>query len=225
MPPAAATADRRRRPRRCRGRAGLGVGLVGGIGKNGGMEEVRAGRLLVATPMLGDPNFRRAVVLVVEDEPEEGTLGVVLNRPTKVPVGRVLEPWTDLVSDPSVVFKGGPVAPNSALGLASVPGQEEPVGWRALDSSLASRVGLIDLDTPPQLVAGGIISFRVFAGYAGWGPGQLQAEIDEGAWYVLAAEPADAFDPRPEQLWRTVLRRSGGALALVATYPEDPALN
>lgn len=190
------------------------------------MEEVQAGRLLVATPMLGDPNFRRTVVLVVEDEPEEGTLGVVLNRPTKVPVGRVLEPWTDLVSNPSVVFRGGPVAPNSALGLASVPGQEEPVGWRALDpSALPSRVGLIDLDTPPQLVAGGIASFRVFAGYAGWGPGQLQAEIDEGAWYVLSADPADVFDPQPEQLWRAVLRRSGGALALVATYPDDPSLN
>ena len=199
---------------------------VPGIGENEGMDEVRAGRLLVATPMLGDPNFKRTVVLVVEDEPEEGTLGVVLNRPTKVPVGRVLEPWTELVSDPSVVFKGGPVAPNSALGLASVPGKEEPVGWRALDSTpLTSRVGLIDLDTPPQLVAGGIASFRVFAGYAGWGPGQLQAEIDEGAWYVLPAEPADVFDPEPEQLWRAVLRRSGGVLALVATYPEDPGLN
>ncbi len=76
-----------------------------GMGKNGGMEEVRAGRLLVATPLLGDPNFKRTVVLVVEDEPEEGTLGVVLNRPTKVPVGRVLEPWTELVSDPSVVVE------------------------------------------------------------------------------------------------------------------------
>jgi putative transcriptional regulator len=190
------------------------------------MEEVRAGRLLVATPLLGDANFKRTVVLVVEDEPEEGTLGVVLNRPTKVPVGRVLEPWTELVSDPSVVFRGGPVAPNSALGLASVPGKEEPVGWRPLDSPAAvSRVGLIDLDTPPQLVAGGIISFRVFAGYAGWGPGQLQSEIDQGAWYVLTAEPADVFNPEPEQLWRTVLRRSGGALAMVATYPEDPAQN
>ena len=204
--------------------AGVGVRL--GIGQNGGMEEVRAGRLLVATPLLGDPNFRRTVVLVVEDEPDEGTLGVILNRPTKVPVGRVLEPWTELASDPSVVFKGGPVAPNSALGLASVPGPEEPLGWRALDSSaLQSRIGLLDLDTPPQLVAGGIGSFRVFVGYAGWGPGQLQAEIEEGAWYVVSGEVADAFDPDPERLWQAVLRRSGGALALVATYPEDPGLN
>ena len=191
-----------------------------------GMEEVKAGRLLVATPLLGDPNFKRTVVLVVEDEPGEGTLGVVLNRPTKVPVGRVLESWTDLASDPSVVFKGGPVAPNSALGLARVPGAEDPVGWRALDSSaMLSRIGLLDLDTPPQLVADGITSFRVFVGYAGWGPGQLQAEIDEGAWYVITADPSDAFDPDPSNLWQAVLRRAGGALALVATYPDDPALN
>src|SRR5450432_4928467 len=100
------------------------------------------GRLLVATPMLGDPNFRRTVILIVEDDPEGGTLGVVLNRPTEVPVGQVLEPWTDLVTGPSVVFKGGPVAPNRALALAIVPGDEEPVGWRALDgSAAASRIG------------------------------------------------------------------------------------
>src|SRR5262249_48622923 len=91
--------------------------------------------LLVATPMLGDPNFRRTVVLIVEHEPEQGTLGVVLNRPTKVPVGQVLEPWTELATDPSVVFTGGPVAPNSALALAHVPGTDEPLGWHPLDAA------------------------------------------------------------------------------------------
>ncbi len=190
------------------------------------MEETLAGRLLVATPLLGDPNFRRSVVLVVEDEPEEGTLGVVLNRPTEIPVQQVLESWTDLVTGPSVVFQGGPVSPNSALALAIVPGEDEPLGWRALDGGARkSRIGLVDLDAPPQLLAGGIASLRVFAGYAGWGPGQLQAEIDEGAWYVVPAEPADAFATEPEQLWRAVLRRAGGTLALVATYPDDPGLN
>ena len=185
-----------------------------------------AGCLLVATPLLGDPNFRRAVVLIVEDEPEEGTLGVVLNRPTGTPVQQVLASWTDLVTAPPVVFEGGPVSPNSALGLAMVPGEDEPVGWRALDSvTPPSRLGLVDLDAPPQLLAGGIASLRVFAGYAGWSPGQVQSEIEEGAWYVLPAEPADAFAAEPEQLWQIVLRRAGGTLALVATYPEDPAQN
>ena len=190
------------------------------------MEEDLSGRLLVATPLLGDPNFRRTVVLVVEDEPEEGTLGVVLNRPTQVSVGQVLESWTDLVTGPSVVFRGGPVAPNSALALAIVPGDTEPVGWRALDgSAVMSRVGLVDLDAPPQLLAGGIASLRVFAGYAGWGSGQLESEIGEGAWYVLPAEPADPFNADPQRLWHDVLRRQGGELALVATYPDDPRLN
>jgi putative transcriptional regulator len=190
------------------------------------MPEMLAGCLLVATPLLGDPSFRRAVVLIVEDEPEEGTLGVVLNRPTGTPVEQVLASWTELVTAPPVVFEGGPVSPNSALGLAMVPGEDEPVGWRALDSvTPPSRLGLVDLDAPPQLLAGGIASLRVFAGYAGWSPGQLRAEISEGAWYVLPAEPADAFAAEPEQLWQIVLRRAGGTLALVATYPEDPAQN
>ncbi|HEY2688763.1 MAG TPA: YqgE/AlgH family protein [Streptosporangiaceae bacterium] len=188
--------------------------------------ESLSGRLLVATPLLGDPNFRRTVILIVEDEPEEGTLGVVLNRPTEVQVGQVLDSWMDLVTGPTVVFKGGPVSPNSALALALAQGDDEPLGWRSLDgSSLMSRIGLVDLEAPPELLAGGITSLRVFAGYAGWGPSQLQAEIDEGAWYVLSGEPADAFLAEPEQLWPAVLRRQGGDFAIVATYPDDPMLN
>jgi putative transcriptional regulator len=188
--------------------------------------EALAGRLLVATPLLGDPNFRRTVVLIVEHEVAEGTLGVVLNRPTKIPVGQVLEPWTELVTGPSVVFKGGPVAPNSALALALVPGKDEPLGFHALDGAPAlGQLGLVDLDAPPRLLAPAIQSLRVYAGYAGWGPGQLQSEIDEGAWYVLNAEPADVFFAEPERLWHDVLRRQGGDMALLATYPDDPGLN
>jgi putative transcriptional regulator len=186
----------------------------------------KAGRLLVATPLLGDPNFRRSVVLIVEHEVEEGTLGIVLNRPTTVGVDQVLEQWTELTTDPSVVFKGGPVAPNSALALAMVPGKDEPLGWRALDGAPAlARLGLLDLDAPPRLLAQAIVSLRVYAGYAGWSPGQLEAEIDEGAWYVIAAEPGDVFAADPEKLWRQVLRRQDGDLAFLATYPDDPGLN
>ncbi len=185
-----------------------------------------AGRLLVATPLLGDPNFKRAVVLIVEHEVTEGTLGVVLNRPTKIPVGQVLEQWTELITDPSVLFRGGPVAQNSALALAMVPGKEEPLGWRALDGAPAlARLGLLDLDAPPRLLAPAITSLRVYAGYAGWSPGQLDAEIDEGAWFVLPAEPGDIFAAQPEQLWRAVLQRQEGDIAFLATYPEDPGLN
>ncbi|MBO0836966.1 MAG: YqgE/AlgH family protein [Actinobacteria bacterium] len=185
-----------------------------------------SGRLLAATPRLGDPNFRRTVVLIVEDDTDEGTLGVVLNRPTEIPLGQVLEAWTDLASGPQVVFRGGPVSPNSALALALAHDSDEPVGWRSLNGSpMVARLGLVDLGAPPELLVGGITSMRVFAGYAGWGAGQLRDEIDEGAWYVLPGEPADPFVSEPEQLWQQVLRRQGGTLAMVATFPDDPTSN
>jgi len=194
---------------------------------DGFMEELPlSGRLLVATPQLGDPNFRRTVVLIVEDDPDEGTLGVVLNRPTEVPLDQVLEPWTPLASGPQVVFRGGPISPSSALALALVQGSDEPVGWRSLDGTpLMSRIGLVDLGAPPELLAGGITSMRVFAGYAGWGAGQLRDEIADGAWFLLPGDPADAFAADPARLWQAVLRRQGGDLAMVATFPDDPAWN
>src|ERR1700722_16562913 len=194
----------------------------------------KTGRLLVATPILGDPNFKRAVVLIVEHEDVQGTLGVVLNRPTTIGVGQVLEQWTDLATEPSVVFRGGPVAPNSALALAMVPGKDEPLGWRAVGGAPAppklgpprlARLGLPHLDTPPRLLAPAITSLRVYAGYSGWSPGQLEAEIDEGAWYVLTAQPGDVFAADPDRLWRQVLRRQDGDLAFLATYPDDPPQN
>jgi putative transcriptional regulator len=185
-----------------------------------------SGRLLVATPLLGDPNFRRAVVLIVDDRESEGTIGVVVNRPSDVPVSDVLPSWAGVVTEPTVVFSGGPVSTDSALALALARGRGDPAGWRPLDSApVMRRVGLVDLEAPPELLAQGITSFRVFAGYAGWGPGQLQAEIDEGSWYVLRGEPADAFSTDPGRLWRAVLRRQGGEIALVATFPDDPACN
>ncbi len=163
------------------------------------------------------------MVLIVEHEDVQGTLGVVLNRPTAIGVGQVLEQWTELATEPSVVFRGGPVAPNSALALALVPGKDEPLGWRALDGAPAlARLGLLDLDTPPRLLAPAITSLRVYAGYAGWSPGQLEAEIDEGAWYVLTAQPGDVFAADPDRLWRQVLRRQDGDMAFLATYPDDP---
>lgn len=194
------------------------------------------GRLLVATPALADPNFDRAVVLLL-DHDEEGSLGVVLNRPTPVDVADILEGWGDLAGAPGVVFQGGPVSLDSALGVAVIPGEEgsapssprsrprpvrgEPIGWRRVHGA----IGLVDLDTPPELLAPALGSLRIFAGYAGWGPGQLEDELAEGAWYVVESEPGDVSSPSPERLWRAVLRRQRSELAMVATYPDDASLN
>jgi len=180
------------------------------------------GRLLVATPTLGDPNFSRAVVLVL-DHDESGTLGVVVNRPTEVPVAEVLPDWQQFTTEPGVLFQGGPVALDSALGLAVLPGvgDEEPLGWRRVVDGL----GLVDLDVPPEGLVGEMVGLRIFAGYAGWGSGQLEDELAEGAWYVVHGQAQDAFSLAPEGLWRSVLRRQGGDLAFVSTYPDDPSMN
>lgn len=180
-----------------------------------------SGRLLVATPLLGDPNFSRTVILVLQHD-DDGAMGVVVNRASAVPVGEVLPAWSPLTSEPPVLFQGGPVALDSALGIGRVAIVDaEPIGWRRLQGS----VGLVDLDTPTELLTDVFSSLRIFAGYAGWGQGQLEGEIAEGAWYVLDAEDDDAFVGAPTDLWRSILRRQGGAIALVSTYPDDPALN
>ncbi|WP_447037763.1 YqgE/AlgH family protein [Streptomyces sp. DSM 118878] len=191
------------------------------------------GRLLVATPALADPNFDRAVVLLL-DHDEEGSLGVVLNRPTPVDVSDILEGWGDLAGAPGVVFQGGPVSLDSALGIAVVPGDEasaagsrlrggggDPVGFRRVHGA----IGLVDLEAPPELLSPALGSLRIFAGYSGWGPGQLEIELADGAWYVVESEPGDVSSPDPERLWRAVLRRQRSELAMVATYPDDASLN
>jgi putative transcriptional regulator len=185
------------------------------------MVEVRAGRLLVATPELLDPNFADTVVLML-DVDEGGALGVVLNRPTAVPVSDVLDPWGELVAEPEVLFQGGPVSTEGALGVGLLRDLGDvPVGFREVDGLL----GLVDLDTPVELVTGSLAGLRIFAGYAGWGAEQLAAEIEEGSWYVVPAEALDVFRTDPSELWRDVLRRQPGELAWHSTRPIDPDLN
>jgi putative transcriptional regulator len=184
-----------------------------------GMEPA-TGSLLIATPTMGDPNFARSIVLLL-DAGESGALGVVLNRPTELDVATVLEPWAELVAGPSVLFQGGPVETDAALAVANVAEDDEPVGWRRVFGS----TGLVDPDAPVEIMATAVSSLRIFAGYAGWGAGQLEAEIAEGAWYVVPAEPQDPFLDEPDQLWARVLRRQGGQLAMLATMPAEPGLN
>lgn len=178
------------------------------------------GRLLVATPALADPNFDRAVVLLL-DHDEEGSLGVVLNRPTPVGVGDILVSWADLTAEPDVVFQGGPVSLDSALGVAVIPGDEGPLGWRRVYGA----IGLVDLEAPPELLAAALGSLRIFMRLRGLGARTAGDRADRGAWYVVESEPGDVSSPHPEQLWRAVLRRQRSELAMIATYPDDPSLN
>ena len=183
--------------------------------------ESLVGHLLVATPGLRDPNFDRTVVLLVAHE-EGGALGVVLNRATEVPVAEVLGGWGGLASDPSVVFEGGPVQPEAAICLArSKSGTGDTRGF----SRVEGTVGTVDLSGDPDSLRDELVEVRVFAGYAGWSPGQLEDEIATGSWFTFKALPSDAFTDRPDDLWSMVLRRQGGMFAAVAIYPSDPTFN
>ncbi|MFC4785305.1 YqgE/AlgH family protein [Nocardioides sp. MAHUQ-72] len=185
------------------------------------MTEVRAGMLLVATPALLDPNFADTVVLLL-DVDDNGALGVVLNRPSIVPVAEVLGDWGDVVAEPEVLFHGGPVSTEGALAIGWLRTEDDvPVGFR----EVAGQLGLVDLDTPLELLDGSLEGMRIFAGYAGWGAGQLDAEVEEGSWYVVPSQPRDAFRIDPADLWRDVLRRQPGELAWHSTRPVDPELN
>lgn len=178
------------------------------------------GRLLLASPQLEDPTFHRAVVLVL-DHDEDGALGVVINRTSVLPVREAVPTWAELVADPPVVFEGGPVEPDAVVALG-LTGARVGADRGAL---LDDHVRLVDLSADPVLERAELESLRIFAGYAGWAPGQLEEEIALDAWYVVEADAADVFGDDPLALWRTVLRRQSAPLRLLSTYPEDPSRN
>lgn len=172
------------------------------------------GKLLVASPQLLDPNFYRTVLLVFEHD-ENGALGVILNRPTEESVHDHLPAWDGLVADPAVIFIGGPVSNEIAIGVTRRTDIDDE--WsRAFDD-----VAFVDLDLPPEESSDPV---RVYSGYAGWEADQLEVELALDSWFVVDAEPEDVFgDPRG--LWSRVLRRQPGRLRLFADFPHDLTSN
>ena len=174
----------------------------------------------MAAPHLDDdPNFRRAVVLVLEHA-DEGALGIVLNQPMEVRAAEALpEPLASVVSEGAPVFRGGPVQPGTVIVLAEF---DDPTSAGGI---MFGSVGILD----PESVEGGrspaMSRARAFGGYAGWGGGQLESEIQQDAWIDAEPLPADIFTDDPAALWSTVLARTGGSYRLMATTPEDPLLN
>jgi putative transcriptional regulator len=181
------------------------------------MESLK-GRLLLASPALFDPNFRRTVILVTEHT-EEGAAGLVLNRRSETAVSEAVPSLVALVPDEERVWVGGPVQQEAVLVLAEFDDPEDAAMLVLKD------VGFVPGDGDFDLLAGETRRARVFAGYAGWGPGQLEAELEESSWIVEEAERHDLF-PTPEvDLWGTVLRGKGGVYRMVALMPDDPSLN
>ena len=176
------------------------------------------GQLLIAGPSLEDPNFWRTVVLVVEHN-EDGALGLVLNRPSETTVGEVVPQLAELVDPAEEVLVGGPVQPGSVIVLADFQ-EPEAAALIAFDG-----VGVMGSDAEPADLVTRVRTARAFAGYAGWGPGQLDGEVERGDWILEPARVHDAFSTSPRELWVDVLSRKGGSYALLARMPEDPSTN
>ncbi len=182
------------------------------------MEESLVGQLLLASPALRDPNFERTVVLIGVHS-DDGAMGVVLNRPSEVTVGEAAPQLDETVDESELVFVGGPVQPGSIVFLAEFL-DLEPAGVLVL-----GRIGFPAPDAELDELSRATGRVRVFAGFAGWGEGQLESEIADGDWIAQAALPEDVFTELPEQLWSSVLTRKGGSYALIARMPTDPSVN
>lgn len=181
------------------------------------------GSLLAAAPLLDEPTFHRTVIYMLEHN-EDGALGLVINRPTEQDHLPGLDPWMYELSQPQVVFAGGPVQSNTLIGVATLFETGERVDPDAF-VRLTNGLGTVDLNQLPSQIGGGLHGLRLFRGYAGWGPGQLDGELEEGAWLVVRADSADIFSAHPQGLWRNVLRRTGGRTSLLADAPDDLSWN
>ena len=189
----------------------------GANGYKGAIDSLR-GQLLIAGATLPDPNFARTVVLVCEHS-EEGALGLVLNRPGELVVGEAAPELADLTGDDAVIDTGGPVQPDALLVLAEF---EDP---SLAGICVVENVGLVGDGSEIEELVEATDRVRIFAGYAGWGPGQLDEELEREDWFVAPAGVDDIFNPDADELWRRVLERKGGLFALVARMPIDPSVN
>ena len=179
------------------------------------MAEFLKGHLLIAAPILVDPNFRRSVVLVIEHS-EEGALGVVLNRPTDLPVAEAVPELSQL--DDGCVFAGGPVQPQAVIALAEYAGAPP-------EGAVCGPIAPVGVDSDMDTIGERVTRVRVYAGYSGWGEGQLEGELEEDSWIVEPALPGDVFCGDADALWSHVLERKGGQYRLLARMPDDPGMN
>jgi putative transcriptional regulator len=180
--------------------------------------EFLQGQLLVASPGMSDPTFARTVVAIANHD-EDGALGIILSRPSETEVAEAVPELEGVVDPDDVVFVGGPVQPASIIVLAEFTDPAEAAFL------VVGAVGLVSERTGLDHLDAATVRRRVYAGYAGWGPGQLESELEREDWIVEPALTEDLFDDTPDELWGRVLSRKGGQFRLLARMPVDPTVN
>ena len=179
-----------------------------------------AGKLLIATPAIGDGNFEQSVIYMLHHDPA-GALGVIVNRPTELPVHELLPRWGDLATEPGMIFAGGPVEPNGFIGVGRAVGDQPDDVIPVPGTDLVT----VDLEGDPALTGAHIDRLRLFRGYAGWGAHQLDTELSAGAWFTVESVPSDMWSAVPAKLYEEVLLRQRGELRWFANAPTDPSQN
>lgn len=182
--------------------------------------ESTAGKLLIATPAIGDGNFEQSVIFILHHD-ADGALGVIINEPSELAADELLPRWAQLTIEPAVIFDGGPVQRNGFIGVGRSIGEVAEGALRVPDSDLLT----VDLDSDPVLARTQIDRLRLFRGYSGWGPRQLDTELAAGAWFTVEAQPEDVWSPDPSTLYEQVLLRQRGDLRWFANAPIDPSQN
>ncbi|MBN8707393.1 MAG: YqgE/AlgH family protein [Bacteroidetes bacterium] len=183
------------------------------------MKKPEKGTLLLAEPMLQDPNFKRTVILLCEHS-ETGSFGLVLNKELPLLLNEVL-PENDLPELP--LFLGGPVQPDTLHVLHSAG--EKITGAIEVAEGVWWGGEFEDIKTKLSLGLCNTTDFRFFLGYSGWAEEQLQDELDRGGWILGRCNSDYIFETEPEKLWRKILKDMGGEFAQLANYPENPHLN
>lgn len=178
------------------------------------------GKLLLATPAIGDGNFEQSVIYMLHHD-ADGALGVIINRPSDLDLAELLPRWSDLTVEPANIFAGGPVEENGFIGVGHAVG-EQPETAVAVPGT---NVVTVDLESDPALAAAHIDRLRIFRGYAGWGARQLDTELAAGAWFTVTSEPDDIWSATPGELYEAVLLRQSGDLRWFANAPLDPTQN
>ena len=180
--------------------------------------ESLAGQLLIASPAIVDPNFRRTVVFLTAHT-DDGAIGLILNRPSETTVAEAVPQLGSLAGENEPVFVGGPVNPSGVAVLAEFEDPDDAGVWVVDDIGYVALDDALEEGPPP------LRRRRVFAGVAGWGEDQLEGELERDDWFIEPADADDLFGEDPDGLWSSVLRRKGGQFELVARMPFDPSQN
>ncbi len=185
-----------------------------------GQDDLAPGKFLVAARELGDPNFAQAVILLIDYDSEKGGMGLIINRRTDMPVSRVLGDLKEAKGRTDPIYVGGPVELTNVLALlksASQPGDAKHVFG---DVYLVNTKELLQktLAASPESN-----SFHVFVGYAGWGAGQLEHEVELGAWHIMSADDAVVFHSDPDSVWPRLIQRTEQQIARAGSHSARTA--